>query len=378
MNRRSLLASASASVALVLSSGMVTAQPLPLPLAPPLLPWAMAGTSHPDARIAAMAWAVLAPNAHNRQPWALRLVGDDTALLFCDLSRRLPVTDPLDRQIVISLGCFLELYRLAAAQQGLDAVLTPFPEGEPQPRLDGRPVARIQLRAGGVAHPLFAAAAQRRSAKQPYDMARPLPAGAEAGLRAAMLFPAGLGLAQGDITALRALVWQAWQIEAATPAAHQESIDLMRLGSAAVAANPDGISIWGPQLDPMVARGEITPAAMQPGQPGYAMMVGMYQPMLAATPACVWLTTPGNSRADQLASGRDWLRLNLATTAMGLALHPVSQALQEYPEMAAPRAALPGLLHALGHVQMLGRLGFATRPATPTPRWPAQSRILGV
>lgn len=374
MNRRTLLASTTTTVALVLTGRMVTAQPLPRPL----LPWAVEGANHADPRIAAMAWAVLAPNAHNRQPWAMRLVDDDAALLFCDLDRRLPVTDPLDRQILISLGCFLELFRLAAAARGLDAVITPFPEGEPQPRLDRRPVARIQLRAGGEADPLFAAAAQRRSAKQPFDMTRPLPAGTEATLRAAMLAPPGFGLAQGEITALRDLVWQAWQIEATTPAAHQESVDLMRMGSAAVAENPDGISVWGPQFDPMVARGEITPAAMLPGQPGYAMMVGMYQTMLAATPAYVWLTTPGNSRAEQLAAGRDWLRLNLATTKAGLALHPVSQALQEYPEMAGPRAALPGLLGVSAHVQMLGRLGFATRPAAATPRWPAQSRIMGV
>jgi len=237
-------------------------------------------------------------------------------------------------------------------------------------------VARITLRAGGVADPLFAAAAARRSAKQPFDMARPLPAGAEAGLRAAMLSPAGFGLAQGDVSALRELVWQAWLVEARTPPAHQESVELMRLGSAAVMANPDGISVWGPQFDPMVARGEITPAAMQPGGPGYGMMVGMYQAMLAATPAYVWLATPGNSRAEQLAAGRDWLRLNLATTAAGLALHPVSQVLQEYPAMDGLRAALPGVLGAAGQVQMLGRLGYATRPAAPTPRWPAESRIM--
>ncbi len=372
MNRRTLLSSASAAVALVLSSRHVTAQPLPAPL----LPWARPGATHPDPRIAAMASAVLAPNAHNRQPWALRLVGDDAALLFCDLDRRLPVTDPFDRQVLISLGCFLELYRLAAAARGFAAEITPFPDGEPQPRLDGRPVARIVLRAGGVVDPLFAAAADRRSAKQPYDMARPLTAGAESGLRAAMLSPAGFGLAQGDVSAIRALVWRAWMIEAETPEAHLETVRLMRLGSAAVAANPDGVSVWGPQFDPMVASGEIDAAAMMPGGAGYGLMIGMYRQMLDATPAYVWLTTPGNSRAKQLAVGRDWLRLNLAATAAGLGLHPVSQALQEYPSMAGPRAELPGLLGATGQLQMLGRLGHPMRPAAPTPRWPAESRIL--
>ena len=377
MNRRRFLTTANAAVVLMLTGRDVVAQILPRPLLPqPLLPWSAAGADHADPRIAAMAWAVLAPSAHNRQPWALRLVGEDAALLFCDPDRRLPVTDPFDRQILISLGCFAELFRLAAAQRGLDVVIEPFPQGEPQPRLDGRPVARITLRAGGVADPLFAVAARRRSAKVPYDMTRALPAGAEAGLRAAMLAPAGLGLAQGEVSPLRDLVWRAWMIEAETPAAHQESVDLMRLGSPAVFSNPDGISIWGPQFDPMVARGEVTAAAMLPGGAGYGIMVGTYRPMLEATPAYVWLTTHGNSRADQLAAGRDWLRLNLATTAAGLALHPVSQALQEYPTMDGPRAALPGVLGVSGHVQMLGRLGYASRASSPTPRWPAESRIL--
>lgn len=372
MNRRQFLSTATASVALTVSGNMVHAQQMPTPL----LPWAQPAAGHADARIAAMGWAVLAPNAHNRQPWAMRLVGEDQALLFCDLDRRLPVTDPLDRQITISLGCFLELFRLAAAERGLDAVITPFPEGEAHPRLDHRPVAAITLRAGGRADPLFAAAAQRRSAKQPYDMNRPIPAEAGAALRAAMLSPTGFGIAQGDITALRDLVWRAWLVEAQSPAAHQESVDLMRLGSAAVAANPDGISIWGPQFDPMVATGELTQGAMLPGRPGYGMMVGMYRAMIAASPAFVWLTTPGNTRADHLMAGRDWLRLNLATTLAGLALHPVSQVLQEYPEMDAARAELPGVLGTARPVQMLGRLGFATRPAAPTPRWPAVSRIM--
>ncbi len=372
MNRRLFLSTATASVALTVSGNMVHAQQMPTPL----LPWAQAAAGHADARIAAMGWAVLAPNAHNRQPWAMRLVGDDRALLFCDLDRRLPVTDPLDRQITISLGCFLELFRLAAAERGLDAVITPFPEGEAQPRLDRRPVAAITLRAGGRADPLFAAAAQRRSAKQPYDMNRPVRAEAGAALRAAMLSPAGFGIAQGDVTALRDLVWRAWMVEAESPAAHGESVALMRMGSAAVAANPDGISVWGPQFDPMVASGELTQGAMLPGQPGYGMMVGMYRAMISASPAFVWLTTPGNTRADHLMAGRDWLRLNLATTLAGLALHPVSQVLQEYPEMDAARAEVPRVFGTSQPMQMLGRLGFATRPASPTPRWPAVSRIV--
>jgi hypothetical protein len=372
LSRRTLLATPAAGFSLGLADGWL--RPVRAQVLDPLAPWTV--TPHADPRIAAAAWAVLSPNPHNRQPWQLRLIGQDSLTLHCDLDRRLPVTDPLDRQITIGLGCFLELFRLAAAEQGFTAEITPFPEGEPQPRLDARPIAGIVLRRGATPDPLFAAAPLRRSAKQPFDVAREVPEAMIATLRAAMLAPSGFGARRGDVAAIRDLVWRAWMIEAETDAAHRESVDLMRLGTAEVSAQPDGISLWGPVFDAMVARGELTRAAMLPGQPGFALMVGQYRPMLAATNAYAWLTTPGNTRADHLAAGRDWLRLNLAATQLGLALHPVSQALQEYPTMAGPRAELPALLQAVGEVQMLGRLGFATRPAPATPRWRAESRIL--
>jgi len=346
----------------------------------PTAPWAAApaAAQHPDSRIRALAWAVLAPNPHNRQPWIVELpaAAPDTVVLCCELDRRLPVTDPFDRQITIGLGCFAELFRLAAAADGFATEVTPFPEGEPGVRLDARPIARLRLVRGGVADPLFAHAAARRSVKRPFDMARPVPIESFRALAAV----AGPGMRFGGtaepsrVAAIRDLAWRAWQIEATTPAAHLESVNLMRVGREAVAAQPDGISIYGPGLDQAVAAGQITRDAMLPGRPGYAMMVERYRPMLEATPAYVWLATSGDTRTEALAAGRDWLRVNLAATGLGLSLHPVSQALQEFPEMAAPYAEAQTLLGEGGKAQMLGRLGYG--PATPpTPRWPVESRL---
>jgi len=91
-------------------------------------------------------------------------------------------------------------------------------------------------------------------------------------------------------------------------------------------------------------------------------------------------TTPGNSRLDQIAAGRRWWRLHLAATALGVSVHPVSQALQEYPEMAKHYDAVHDML-AQGAsqggetVQMLGRLGYG--PAVlRSPRWPLESRFI--
>lgn len=44
--------------------------------------------------------------------------------------------------------------------------------------------------------------------------------------------------------------------------------------------------------------------------------------------------------------------------------------------MAGPFAEAQAWLGAGARVQMLGRLGVALAEAPPTPRWPAESRIL--
>jgi hypothetical protein len=52
-------------------------------------------------------------------------------------------------------------------------------------------------------------------------------------------------------------------------------------------------------------------------------------------------------------------------------MHPLSQALQEFPEMRGPYEAVHRLLGvdpAVGAVQMLARVGQALEPAKPAPR----------
>jgi len=77
-----------------------------------------------------------------------------------------------------------------------------------------------------------------------------------------------------------------------------------------------------------------------------------------------------------LVTGADWLRVNLAATAAGVAFQPLSQALQEYPEMAALYRDLHARLAPQGGtVQMLARIGHGPEVA-PSPRWPLEAKIL--
>lgn len=329
-----------------------------------LAPWDAAG-DYEDPRMGAMSYALLAPNPHNRQPWLAELQGDDGVVLHRDLARDLPVTDPFGRQLTIGMGCFIELMRMAAAERGHGVEVALFPDGE----ADGAAVARCRWTGVAAPDPLFAQVQNRRSHKEAFD-ARILTPEAAAPLAA----HATLHLSGDDLETLRGLAHQAWLAEASTSAAWQESIDLLRIGRAEIEASPDGIDAGGPMLEALSKVGLFTrEAASDPANAGSRAAIEDTANAILGAPAIVTQATPGNGRRDQIAAGAAWLRLNLAATGAGLALRPVSQALQEYEAVASfNRVLQERFAPAGGTVQMLGLLGYGER--TPrTPRWPLET-----
>lgn len=345
-----------------------------------LAPWEQASFDFDDPRMDALSYAILAPNPHNRQPWIVAFEGADSLAVYCDPARRLPETDPFDRQITIGLGAFVDLFRMAAAANGYATRLDAFPQGEPAARLDRRPVARITLRREpGIGRPpLFDFVLARRSNKEPYDPARTVPAAALRTLAAIASGPVAAG-ADGTMESveyMRDLTWRAHEVEMTTPAKLQESVDLMRIGKAEIEANPDGIDLGGPMLGAMAGLGLLDRESLaDPSSMAFESGMDMYRELTGTAMAHIWLTTPGNSRREQLAAGRDWLRINLAAARLGIAVQPFSQALQEYDEMAALyREVHDRLAPDGGTVQMLGRLGYGPEIG-PSPRWPAQHAL---
>lgn len=340
----------------------------------PIAAWRNPGAGETDPRRWALAHAILAPNPHNRQPWLVDLPGRDEIVLHVDRTRLLPATDPPNRQIVLGCGAFLEVLAIAAAQRGLRADVTPWPQGEPQPVLDDRPVAHVRLAADASVRPdpLFAQILRRHTNRQPFDLKRP-PAEAEL---AAITAAAPAPLTAGSVTdaarraRLIAVGGEGFRIEGATTATHMESVRLMRIGREEIARHRDGIALEGPMIDGLTALGLMSHKTLADPK-SFASRSGedMWLKMLAATPAFVWLRGPDNSRATQLAAGRAYARMQLTATAKGLSLHPWSMTLQEFPEMAGPYRETQALLDAspAAPLQMLVRAGRA-KPAGPAPR----------
>ena len=342
-------------------------------------PWSMAGESLGDPRMDALAFAILAPNPHNRQPWWFELVDEDKIDVYVDLERLLPHTDPFNRQITVGFGCMLELLRQAAAEKGYRADVEPFPDGEPQPRLNGNRIAQVTfVQTNVVKDPLFVSVLDRRSLKEPFndtpvssETLKAVTDGAGGSLNIGSTNDAG------RIDRLIELAWLSWMIEYETDATRRESIDLMRIGNRAVAQNPDGIDMGGLPMGLMNMTGIITHKGLDtPGSTAFKAGIDMYRDIIQTARGFVWIVSPGNSRAEQLDAGAAWVRMNLAAQSKGLGIHPLSQCLQEFPEMAEPYSQVHSVLNAAGGtVQMLGRVGYAKFPG-PSPRWPLSTRLV--
>ena len=344
-------------------------------------PWSSAGESFGDARLDALAYAILAPNPHNMQPWRIRLDGDDALTVFADLSRMLPETDPPNRQITVGFGCFLELFRQAAANKGYRADTTAFPEGEPQPVLDERPITSVRLVADETISPdpLFAAATIRRTNRSPFKADPVDPSAYLRILAASVDGVVAAGATEGErIAELRALAKDAWEIEWALERTRRESIAVTRIGKREIEQKPFGLALAGPLIEAVALAGMMTRDNMDiPGKAAYDQSISFYNEAVETAAAFVWTSTATNSRADQLAAGIAWIRMQQAATLEGVAFHPLSQALQEFPEMApAYDRAHELLAHQPGAtVQMLARLGYAEAPP-PAPREALTSKII--
>jgi hypothetical protein len=338
-------------------------------------PWNGPRPDEADPRLRALSWAMLAPNPHNLQSWVADIREPDLIKLHVDLKRLLPHTDPPNRQILIGCGAFLELLRIAASHDGWRAEIELFPEGEyGSDAVDARPFALVRMvRDPGLApDALFSAVKTRRTNRSPYEAKVPDAKTLNA-LASAATQPNVRLIATNDaekVARIRDLAIAGYRVEFTNQATWNESADAIRLGAQAVAAEPSGIAALGTDVWWGRTLGLLSPSSLR-NTDGMAAHRAIKDSIDAAnhTHAWIWLVSADNSRRSQLETGRAYLRTDLTAAALGLAIQPNSQVLQEFVEMRELYQAFHREVEitAPSRVQMLARVGYATRPG-PAPR----------
>ncbi len=330
-----------------------------------------------------LSYAILAANPHNKQPWIVDLTGPSSLDLYVDRQRLLPETDPPARQIHIGQGTFLENLELAARQHGYRANIDYFPKGEyGNAVVEDKPVASVTLNedASNMKDPLFEMILRRQSNKRAYTEA-PLTADQLARLRTALTDPR-LELTVSDDTVLKdelsEIMIEAMRIETASKSRDAETIAMFRFNDEERSHYRDGFSVAQSGMSGFkgwvaesffLSRDDTEKDSTSFGEQAVDLTTKHAQ----SAAAFGWISTANNTRVDQVVTGRAYERLNLTATALGIAMHPMSQVLQEYLDMVdLQKRFLAYLDIPEGHtVQMLFRLGVA-EPVEHSPRRPVK------
>ncbi|MFB8781527.1 nitroreductase [Streptomyces albogriseolus] len=305
-----------------------------------------------------VAEATLAPSMHNAQPWRFRfLTGERLLLLYADLERAMPRSDPGDRALHIGCGAALLNMRVAAAHAGLAPEVRLLPE--PQ---DPLLLAAVRLteqtgraRDDELAR-LHAAIRQRHTSRHPFaekdlpEDVRTMLRDAAARESATLLFP-GAWHAETVLDLIR----DAESRDVMDADAREDLIRWTRLGAEADTA-VDGVPeyAFGPRKRD--GRAPVRDFAGRRPVADRGTTTFEYTPHLAL------LSTSGDGPADWLRAGQALERVLLEATLADLATSLTSHAL-ETPEL---RLLVRDPGSGTGQVQMVLRIGYGPRgPATP-------------
>ncbi|MFI7680438.1 Acg family FMN-binding oxidoreductase [Actinophytocola sp. NPDC049390] len=321
----------------------------------------MNAVSAPDHQtvLAAIELANRAPSVHNTQPWRW-LVGGDAVHLMADRARRLRVTDPDGRDLLLSCGAALHHLRVAFAALGRRTIVHRFPNEH-----DPDHLAAVETRPHLPTDDDFAllrAIHRRRTDRRRYTSWE-VPAAhvdllvRRAGQAGGLLVPVIDSAVRWQLT--RAIDAAA-RAQAADPGYQAELTAWSRTSFAA----KDGVltaagTATSIRHDDTLMRafpgGSLDNAATGRGEPdGSELLV---------------LATLHDDPASVLRAGEAASAVLLAATDLGLATCPLSQPF----EVPATRAAVRDeVLDGAAHPHLILRVGWTPTSAPPLPRSPVR------
>ena len=329
-----------------------------------------------DARIRLAAGGILAASGHNMQPWIIRLDPSDPMVfhLYADSKRMTKEVDPYARQMMISQGTFLEYVAVAGKKEGWDTRIELFPDGEYDENdlahsMDTLPVAKITLvKAQPQEIPLYGAMYLPDTNRELYR-AEGLSVSQVSALES-LSDAAGISIQvyqeQAELSKIGRYALKSAEIEAGVSRVMEESSAIFRASEYQKNRYRYGFSVEGQGafgLRMHVLQGMLTVfPSLNSGEAASRNFISYASASVHSTPAYAIIVTQDNSRASQVESGMLYSRLVLTGHTLGLVMQPLSQVLEEYPEMDGPytefkQAYAPGG----GTVQMLFRMGYPTK-----------------
>jgi hypothetical protein len=304
-------------------------------------------------------YAILAPSTKNTQPWRFS-IGENTIGIFADLTRWQPVSDSEHRELYISLGCALENLLVAAEQFSFRCEVRYFP----QPSNDELAATVTFQRSSGPlsygAATLLHSIVARHTERGTYREER-----IAEELRSRLLDCVRAPDLRVDLTEDRhirsrivELNLHADEMEFADPRYRNELgywVGQGVFGTPRLLSRPLGFLVKRLNLGQLVGNRNAV--------------------ILSSAPLIGMISARKDDRASQVRAGQTLERLWLHATRLGMALQPMSQAL----EIPSIRAQVAGVIPERGWIpEQVFRVGYPAYPdQRPTPRRPVDQVLLG-
>lgn len=310
-------------------------------------------------------YAILAPSSHNTQPWKFKVRGN-VLEIHADLTRGLPVVDPVGRELVISCGAALFHVRVALRYFGQDFRLETFPDPADTAFL-ARLVTELRCETEPDDVVLFQAILRRRTNRQPFRP-EPVPEAVLALLQAdAQAEGAWLQVVITDEArcAVADLVAQADRIQWADRHFRKELAAWLRPNTApgvdGIPGYAEGLKDLASQVGPLVVR----TFDLGKGQAAKDRDIALHSPTLAV------LGTDQDTPEDWLRAGQALARVLLRARSEEVWASFLNQPI-EVPTL---RGQLSDPIARSGFPQLLLRLGYGVE-VPPTPRRPLSSVLV--
>lgn len=289
--------------------------------APEGLPGTMDGVSQNILYLAS-----LAPSGHNCQPWRVRIEAPDQWTVEADEGRRLPAVDPEDRELMLSLGAFVENLSIAAGAAGFfaDVKLTPSASGN-------QSAIHITLhRDSPTGYPLRRLKTRRtvKHGHQPMILSdRDIKTLTEPLKNRLFYFPRG----SQHAGCIQEAAVENFRIQSDRMDAQEELVHWLRLGRREARFHRDGLSMEGMELQGIkgwylrhFAKPEdfLKESWRQQG-------IDMTADLAAQGAGWLIITSSDQTPADLIDTGRRFERMALLVRELGIGIHPMTQILEE-------------------------------------------------
>ncbi|MGH9248508.1 MAG: Acg family FMN-binding oxidoreductase, partial [Acidimicrobiales bacterium] len=296
----------------------------------------------------ALRYAVLAPSSHNSQPWLFRVDGKAVEV-YADRSRRLPVVDPDDRELVMSCGAALYNLRLALSHVGEGVDVSILPNGT-----DGDLLARVELSGRPVppnapTEDLFTAITNRHTCRRAFDQT-PVEQKIVQDLRNAA-FAEGAWLFDVPDEQRNTVTWlvtDADFIQMSEPAFRRELAHWMRTSHPVRDDGMPGYALGLSELQSVVGPLMVRTFDIGTSQAAKDEELSRWSALLAV------IVTSSDDTPDWVAAGQALQRVLLTATAAGLQTSFLNQPI----EISSMRVQLGRELGLPGHPQLLLRFGY--------------------